>query len=154
MAAAVPYAIIGGALMSGMNAIQQGSAARAGAEYNARIARENAEIAREQTVQAVRQADREAYLRLGAIRAAAGASGGKQDGSVLDVLADTAAQNEIHRQDIIRRGELAERGHRNTAQLEEFSGANAERSGYLAAGAELLQGAGSAYSARARMTRA
>jgi hypothetical protein len=81
--------------MSAMSALQQGKAAKAAAEFNANIARQNAQITREQTLQQVRQADREALLRTGAVTAAAGASGGKQQGSVLDVLGDVGAQNEI-----------------------------------------------------------
>src|SRR5258705_343690 len=84
----------------------------------------------------------DALLRTGAVTAAAGASGGKQQGSVLDVLGDVGAQNEIQRQDIIYRGALAERGYNNSATLEDVSGQQAERSSYLQAGSELLQGAG------------
>lgn len=153
MAAAVPYMILAGATISAVGAIQQGKAARAAAEFNARISRENAQIAREQTIQAVRQTDRENYLRLGAIRAAQGASGGKAEGSVLDILADTAAQGEIQRQDVIYRGALAERGYLNTAALDQASGRNASRQGYLQAGSELLQGAGNAYVAQGKLKR-
>lgn len=142
MAAAALPMVIAGAAMSAVSAIQQGKAAKAAAQFNATIERQNAQIAHEQTIQNVRQADREAILRLGAIRAAGGASGGKQAGSVLDVLADTAAQNEIQRQDIVYRGQLAERGYLNTAALDEFSGNQAQKASYLQAGSELLQGAG------------
>lgn len=153
MAAAMPFVMAAGAAMSAVGAIQQGKAAKAAAEFNATISRQNAQITREQTVQAVRQADREQYLRMGAIRAAQGASGGKAEGSVLDILADTAAQGELERQDIIYRGALAERGHLNTATLDEFSGKNAERASYLQAGSELLQGAGNAYAMSGKLKR-
>lgn len=146
MAAAMPFMMFAGAALSAVSAIQQGKAARAAAEFNATVSRQNAQITREQTIQAVRQADRENYLRLGAIRAAQGASGGRREGSVLDILADTAAQGELQRQDIIYRDALAERGYLNTASLDEASGRNAERTAYLQAGSELLQGAASSYS--------
>lgn len=154
MAAAVPFLMVAGAAMSAMSAINQGRAAQAAAKYNASIAEQNSEVAREQTLLQVRQADRESYLRLGAIRAAQGASGGKEAGSVLDVIADTAAQNEIERQDIVYRGALAQRGYQNTGTLDEMSGRAAGRSSYLTAGSELLQGAGNAYSANTRLKRA
>lgn len=155
MAVAIPWIIGAGAVMSASSAIQQGKAAKAAAQFNATISRQNAEIAHEQTVQQVRQHDREQILRLGAIRAAQGKSGGvSNEGSVLDILADTAAQGEIQRQDIVYRGALAERGYRNTATLDEFGGENAKRQGYMQAGSDLLGGAGKAYMANSRLKRA
>lgn len=154
MAAAVPFLIAAGATMSAMNAIQQGQAAKAAAQFNSTIANQNAQIAREETLQRVRQADREALLRTGAVTAAAGASGGKQQGSVLDVLGDVAAQNEIQRQDIIYRGALEERGYRNTAALDTAEGDAKQRSSYLQAGSELLSGAGNATFAQGKLKRA
>lgn len=137
----VTMMVVAGAGMSAISAIQQGKAAKAAANFNAHIQRQNAEIAREQTKAQVAQHDREQVLRMGAVRASQGKSGGAaNEGSVLDILADTAAQGEIQRQDIIYRGALAERGHNNTAALDVFSGKNAERQGYLQAGSELLSG--------------
>lgn len=153
MAAAVPFLMVAGAAMSAMSAINQGKAAQAAAKYNASIADQNAQVARDQTILQVRQADREAYLRTGAIRAAQGASGGKEAGSVLDVIADTASQNELQRQDIVYQGSLRQRGFQNTAALDRFSGDTARSSSYLTAGSELLQGAGQAYSANTRLKR-
>jgi hypothetical protein len=144
---------VAGAVMSGVGAYRQGKAARAAAEYNATIQRQNAEITREQTKLQVQQADREAYLRRGALIAAHGKSGGAQQGSVLDVLADNAAQDEIQRQDIAYRGALAERGFTNTATLDEFEGKHAEKQGYLSAGAELFRGGANYYEARERLRR-
>lgn len=151
MAAALPFVMMAGAAMSAVSAVQQGKAAQAAAQFNATIARQNAEISREQTRAQVGQHDREQILRMGAIRAAQGKSGGAaNEGSVLDILADTAAQGELQRQDIIYRGALTERGFRNDAALDEFSGKNAKRQAYLQAGSELLQGGASAYSAMKR----
>jgi hypothetical protein len=144
---------VAAAVVSAAGAYKQGKAAKAAAEYNAALSRQNAEVVREQTAQNVKQADREAYLRLGKIRAAQGASGGAQEGSVLDILADTAAQNEIDRQDIVYRGALAERGYTNAAALDQFEGSNAQRQGTMAAGAELLGGAANTYVNSQRLTR-
>lgn len=146
MSVAGPILQMVGAGVAAKNAAQQGRAAKAAHDFNAFIDRQNAEIAHEQTVQQVRQADREQFLRMGAIRAAAGASGGKAEGSVLDVLADTAAQGEIERQDIIYRGALTERGFRNSAYVEQVTGLQAKGQAYMQAGTELLQGAGNAMS--------
>lgn len=154
MAVAIPYIIAASAGMSAISAIQQGKAAKAAAEFNAKVAEQNSQIVREQTIQEVRQFDREQYLRIGAIRAAQGKSGGvANEGSVLDILADTAAQGEIQRQDIIYQGALAERGFQNTAVLDRFEGDAAARQSRLAAGSELLQGGANAYLARRRLKR-
>lgn len=154
MAFAIPYVIAAAAVTSAIGAIQQGKAAKAAAEFNARVSEQNAQIVHEQTIQEVRQFDREQYLRVGAIRAAQGKAGGvANEGSVLDILADTAAQGEIQRQDIIYQGALAERGFQNSAVLDRFEGENAVRQSRLAAGSELLQGGANAFSANRRLKR-
>ena len=154
MAMAIPIIMIVGAAMQAASTAQQGKMAKITSEYNASISRENAAITREQTVQNVRQFDREQYMRLGAIRQAQGASGGKAEGSVLDILADTAAQGEIERQDIAYRGALAERGYKNSATLDIYEGNLGYAQAKTKAGAELMQGASNAYGAKSRMTRA
>lgn len=64
------------------------------AEYNASIARQNAQIAEQQTQAQVENQDRERRLRLGAQIAGAGASGvGMQ--SFSDILSSSAAQEEL-----------------------------------------------------------
>jgi hypothetical protein len=153
MAAAVPFMMIAGGAMSAVSAIQQGKAAKAAAQFNATVNDQNAQIAREQAVQETRQFDREQYMRIGAIKAAQGKSGGAQAGSVLDILADTATQGEIQRQDIAYQGELRARGFQNTATLDRFEGKQAEKQGYLRAGSELLSSAGDAYTAKQRLKR-
>lgn len=151
MAAAGPILQMVGAGVAARNAASQGRAAKAAHDFNAFIEKQNAEIVREQTKAQVAQADREAYLRAGAIRAAAGKSGGKQAGSVLDILADNAAQSEIERQDIMYRGQLAERGHLNSAYIEQVTGQQAKQQAYMQASTELLSGAGKASSGYGRM---
>lgn len=152
MAVAIPFIMMAGAAMSAVSAIQQGKAAKAAAQFNSKIAEQNVDITHEQTAAQVAQHDREQYLRLGAIRAAQGKGGGSaKEGSVLDILADTAAQGEIARQDIVYRGALQERGYKNTATLDTMQGRNAEKTGYLTAGAELLSGAGKAGGAMKRV---
>lgn len=146
MAMAIPIAMAAAAAISAISAIKQGQAAKAAAKYNAQIAEQNADLARQEAADQAVQQRRENYLRLGAIRAAQGHSGGTGDsGSVLDVLGDAAAQGELERQDIVYRGELKARGFTNTATLEEFSGRNAQTAGYLKAGSALLSGASDVY---------
>ncbi len=143
------------AAVAAYSAVQQGKAAKATANYNAAISMQNAEIARADAAAQAAQQDRENYLRLGAIRTAQGKAGGAAgEGSVLDVLGDAAAQGELERQNIIYQGEQRARGAVNTANLDTFSGKQAQKAGYLKAGSELLSGAAGAYTTRQRLTNA
>lgn len=153
LAPLIPYIAAAGAAVAAASSIQQGKAVKAAASFNEKIARENAAIEHERTLQRRRQLEREHFLRIGAIRQGQGASGGAQEGSVLDILSDTAAQVEIERQDIISRGAIAERSHLNTASLEKAEGEAAYKSSRMAAGSELLKGASSTYAANDRLKR-
>jgi hypothetical protein len=154
MAAALPFLMIAGSVMSAVGALQQGQAAKSAADYNSTIATQNSAIARQNAADKARQADRETYLRLGSIRANQGASGGNSgEGSVLDVIGDVAAQSELERQQIIYQGELQARGYQNEATLDTFSGETQQKASYWKAGSELLSGASKAYSASGSLTR-
>lgn len=154
MAAAIPFIIAATAVVSAVSAIKQGQAAKAAAEYNAKINEQNATIARQQSLEQAKQADRETYLRLGAIRADAGKNGGASGtGSVLDILGDTAAQSELAKQDILYRGELQARGYTNTSTLDTYSGNTAQSGSYLKAGSELLSGAANTYTTYSKLNR-
>lgn len=137
-AAAIPYIAAG---VAAYGAIQQGQAARAAANFNAAVERNNAETSRQEALVASMQQERENRLRLGAIRAAQGKAGGTQaSGSVLDVIGDAAAQGELQRQRIIYAGEQKARGYDASAILDTMQGKQAEKAGYLRAGTELLGG--------------
>jgi hypothetical protein len=75
------------------------------------------------------------------------------EGSVLDVLGDTAAQGELEKQNILYQGEQRARGFNNTAALDTFSGKQAQRSSYMKAGSELLSGGANAAYAYNRLKR-
>jgi hypothetical protein len=153
MPQAIPFIMAAGAAMSAVSAIKQGKAAKAAAEFNANMARQNAGLAREQAAKQTAQHDREQFMRIGAIRAAQGKSGGAAEGSVHDILADTAAQGELQRQEITYQGELKARGFENTATLDEMQGKNASKQGVLKAGSELLSGGADAYGAFGKLKR-
>lgn len=145
MAAAVPYLVLASAGVTAYAAIRQGQAAKAASKFNAAVADQNAQIARQEAQDLAMQQSRENYLRLGAIRAAQGKSGGAAgEGSVLDIIGDAASQGELQRQYILRSGELKARGFQSTAMLDRAQGKNAQTAGYLAAGSALLAG-GSEY---------
>lgn len=145
------------ALSQGRNQEQASQYNAAQAQENALISEQNAALSRSDALVHADQVKRENYLRLGAIAAAQGKSGGAAgEGSVLDVLGDVAGQGELERQDILYRGELQARGYQNqargyerTAALDVSQGRNAVTSSYYKAGSELLSGAsaiGSTYS--------
>lgn len=136
---------IAGAVISAISAYQQGQAGKAAANYNAVVAEQNANASRQQAAMQATQIERDKALRLGSIRAAQAASGGTMAGSALDVIGDTASQYELQRQDAIYRGELQARGYMNTAQLDRANASASARRGTMAAGASLLQGAGTFY---------
>lgn len=146
MAVAIPFLLAASAAVSAYSAIQQGKAAKAAEDYNSTIANQNAQIAQQQTKVADQQQARENYLRLGAIRAAAGANGNANAGSVLDVIGDVAQQGELQRQQIRLGGQLKVRDYTNTAALDSAAGRQAQTSSYFKAGSDLLGGAAGAYS--------
>ena len=137
----IPFLQAAGAVIGVIGALQQGQAQKNAANFNAAVAAQNAQLSRDEAAAAARQQDRETYLRLGAVRAAQGHSGGTGDaGSVLDIIGDSAAQSELEKQNILYRGELKARGYTNTATLDTISGQNAVTSSYYKAGSELLSG--------------
>lgn len=129
MAAALPY-IAGG--VAAISAISSASAQSSAAKYNAQIARQNADMARQQGEAAQQQQQREAARKLGAMRAAYGASGVDiGSGSPLDVLADSASQAELDRLTIKYNYDARAIGYDNTAMLEDAKAENAKSSGVL-----------------------
>lgn len=146
MADPISWVVIAASAVSAIGAIQQGQAAKASANYNAAIADQNAQLSRQQAQANATQQARENYLRMGAIRAAQGHSGGEGgSGSVLDVIGDVAMQGELQKQNILYQGELQARGYGNTAALDRSQGKNAVTSSYFAAGSALLQGGANYY---------
>lgn len=141
MAPMIPYLLAAGAAVSAYGAISQGQAAKASGKFNAAMNEQNAQFARQEAEALARQQDRENFMRIGAIKAAQGKSGGAAgEGSVLDVIGSVAEQGELERQMIIYRGELKASGYQSTAALDTMSGGAASTAGYLTAGSELLKG--------------
>jgi len=142
-AAAIPAIMsIAGTAVAVYGVYQQGQAQKSAADYNARLAGQNAVIARQQADLRARQQDRLNRMRLGTIRATQGAAGGAQDeGSVLDIIADNAMQGELQRQEIMYEGELKARGYQGTAALDRMQGKAAGKAAAIGAGSALLGGA-------------
>lgn len=75
------------------------------------LAKVNRAFTAESTALQVASADRAINLTEGTLRATAGGSGLQESGSVLDVLADSAHQGELHKQIITKQGLIAEEGY-------------------------------------------
>lgn len=134
MTSATTIALIAGAAISAVGAIQQGKAASDAANFNAQVANNNAISARQG---AAEQAKREARLgqkRMGTLRAI--------DPDKGDLLEDSAIEEELNLQTILHSGELAALGFRNTAALDLARGENAKTASYISASSSLLSATG------------
>ena len=152
MAAALPYIAAAGMALQAIQSIQQGNAAKAAGDYNAARARRDAAVAVQQSEADAQAKDREKIQHIGAIRAAYGASGVTGAGNALDIMATNAALFEQDKQNILYKGRLRALGYEETATLEEMSGEAAQTSGYIGAGAALLQAPGAFQKAKVGKT--
>ena len=134
-----------GFVVSAVDSIQRGQSAKAAANYNARIAENNAIAARQAAAaEASRERDRAMRL-LGAQRAAYGKGGVQMSGSALDVAGDTAAQAELDALTILYGGEARARASEADAAAQRFQGNAASRASYSQAGSSLLTGGSRIY---------
>lgn len=137
------------------SSIQQGKARSEQARYQAEVARQNQELAERQAseermagFEEAQAARRKAAQAIGAQRAAAGASGAAVDeGSSLDLLADTAAQGEMDAISAYNRGmdsayarQIQGWNYGQQAAGYEAKGEAAEQAAYLRAGKSALGG--------------
>lgn len=144
--------------MQVMGSMQQGQAQKQQAEYQAAVARNNQIIANQQAADAERRgAEAEknqrvkTQMQIGTQMAKFGGSGVElNDGSPVDIFADTAAAGEYDALTVRSNAQREAWGHRvqgmnagAQAGLYDLQGANAERAGNMGAGASLLTGLGS-----------
>jgi len=135
-----------GAGVAAIGAIRQGKAAAAADAYNAAMARQNAAFSRQNADLQAAQDQRTTAMRLGAIRASQGASGGTQAGSALDVIGDVARQGEIQKQIDIYQGEQQAAGYEGTATLDTMRASSDLAAGQAGAIGAIGKGAMTAYS--------
>jgi hypothetical protein len=109
-------------------------------EYNAMVARNAATAAQQQAQQNAEIQQRQAKQQLGAISAGFGASGVDLDGSALDVLASSASNAELDRQNILYRGSLEAAGYGDESSLDAARAGNAQTAGLTGAAGLLLSG--------------
>lgn len=145
LAPLVPYLIAGSAVISAVGAIRQGQAAAASADYNAKVAQQNAQISASQGNAAVEAQQRDAQRRIGAAVAAYGASGVQlSDGSPMDVLEESARNSALDAATLKYNYKLRGMGFENQASLYSAQSGFASTAGYLGAGAALASGTANA----------
>tara|TARA_R110000796_G_scaffold53750_6_gene126075 strand:+ start:3121 stop:3660 length:540 start_codon:yes stop_codon:yes gene_type:complete len=149
MSSATAIIAVTGAAVAAMGAIQQGNAAEASANYNAAVGRNQA-ITAQNNADAVRLGaaeDAERFSRTSRKRAGTLRAGGAS----LDLLEDSAMQEELENLSILHSGELQALGFEDRAlgleagaRLDVMRGKNAKTAGYTGAAGALLKGAGAA----------
>lgn len=139
------YIAAAAAAMTAASSIQQGRQAQASAQFNSDMMNRNATIARQQAAAEEEKHRRLGYMRQGAARAAYGASGVAMEGSPLDVLEQSAAQEELDALNIRYRGEIGAQSAEGQGQLSRMRGEAASQAGYMGAGSAILMGAAKAY---------
>jgi hypothetical protein len=138
VAAALPLIIAG---VSAAGAIQSAIASSNAAKFNASIANRNAQLATLNAQEQERRQRRLGRKRLGALRANIGASGVALTGTPLDLLADSAAQEELDALTIRHQGKLKSTSLNLQSGLLKTQAKNELISGGLKAGSALLLGA-------------
>ena len=136
-------AAIASPVLQAVGVVQQSEAQARASEFNARVAREKAQLQKAQTAADVERQRRESRLRLGAVRAAAGAQGGIT-GSALDIIASSAVQEELDILNIQQAGQVAEQDILTGARLDVLEAEQARTAGKIGAASQILGGVTSA----------
>lgn len=122
--------------VSAVGAYQQGQSQAAAAEYNAQVSDRNAKLARSQSESESTDAARAQRRQMGTMRAAYGAAGVGLAGSPLDVIEDTALEQQTDIRRIGYAGELKAIGQEEKAALYRAEGENAKTAGTINAFAQ------------------
>lgn len=142
MATVVPYIPLITGVAGGFSALEQGRQQSAVLEYNAQVARQQAQAELERARLEEAQFRRQTRLFQGTQRAAMGASGAVVgSGSFGDIIADDAIQAELGALAIRYGGQQQARFYSQQARLDRRSAASARQTGILRAGTSLLTGA-------------
>lgn len=136
---AMVLSIVGG-VVSAIGAMQAAGAQAAAAEYNAKVAERN-------RIATLQQADAEAVDKmkenrrvLGSIRANIGAAGIDLAGSPLDVIGDTAIEQNLDVAKIKYNGQVKAVGFEDAAVLDKMEASSARTAGFFNAASGLLGG--------------
>jgi hypothetical protein len=136
---AAAFSIIGG-VIGMLGALQAAEAQKQAALYNAAVEERNRLAVLAQADSEAISQSRENQRRLGTIRAAYGKSGIDLAGSPLDVIQDTAIEQEFDIANIRYAGEVKAIGHEDAATLARMEAKNATTAGMFSAAGALFGG--------------
>lgn len=122
--------------------LQQGRAAEAAAEFNSKVAEQNANYAIYQSVEEARRIRIQDTKTIGLQRATYAANGVTQEGSPSDVIDESVHTMEMDALNIKYKGLQDAAAYRNEAILQSMRGASAQESSQLGAAGTLIGGAG------------
>ena len=133
-ATAATYLALAGTAVTAIGQLSAGASASKAAKFNAQLAQQQAQAQREAAAENAKRQERLGDKRQGALRAI--------NPDKLDLLEDSAIEEELEVQSILHAGDVGAIGSQNTATLERAKG-KAARTGALigAAGTLLLGGA-------------
>jgi hypothetical protein len=132
-------AAVAGTAVSAVGAYSQGQAQKASAEFNAKVAQNNAQAATQQAG-AEAQMIRQRGERLRGAQAAALAKAGVSGGSAGDVVYDSATQNELEALMTQYRGHVEAGRETSQSQLFQSQAGYAGRAGAINAGSTAISG--------------
>ena len=121
-----------GTAVSAMGALQQANAASDAARFNAARNQQNAAAERRAAAEQARREARLGSKRMGALRVL--------DPDNLDLLEESAIEEELNVQTILHGGEIAAMGLEQSAALDRARGKAARQAGRISAASTLLQG--------------
>jgi hypothetical protein len=125
-----------------IGAVRSAQAQQASANYNAEIAKQNADAARAQGEAAVQAQQRDAQRKQGSAIATFGAAGvDASTGSPSDVLADSTREATLDSMTTRYNYQLRSLGYSDQSQLDTAQGKNAMSAGWVNATSDILAGA-------------
>lgn len=131
---------IASSVLGGGLTLMQGNEQRAILDQNAAMTRRSADVARAAGKEDARQIRYAAYKTAGQQRGAYGKAGLALSGSLLDVMADTAAQYEMDEKKALYNAELQAQGLLYEANMMESQGKMVQRNARIGAVASVLAG--------------
>ena len=140
MAVATSTAMLASTAASAFSNIWAGQQGKAAAEFNAKQAELDADLAKQQAAFEERNFRAGVDRLLGQQRAGYAKAGVQMTGSALDVAQDTTMQSEMDALLIRYNGIIKSNGYRTQAALQRLQGASAQTQGFMSATGSILTG--------------
>jgi uncharacterized protein involved in type VI secretion and phage assembly len=136
-----PIAMIAATALSVVGTLVSARAQSKAAEFNARVAADNADLARQASNREEERQRRESARKMSALAARAGKSGVTMSGSLLEVVEESARNAELDALNIRMEGAQREYNFLTQSSLATAEAKNAKTSGYISAAGALTGGA-------------